>query len=305
MENQNKNDTPESILNESVGKRTREVNFEVVHNQSPEQLKIFVEIIDPKPDQKILDSMSGYGAVTREILAMTEQKGFTPEIYLLDNSSLQLNLAKKNLKIIDDKHLIESGVESTPFPEDMFDTVVMKMGLHELPKKKQIDVLAEMFRILKKDGRFITWELALENIPTQIAFQDIMRKKDELAGFNDLVANRYFQTHDELVDFLEKAGFSAINVEQTIISELSMRTRESELVSKNKAEILKTKGSLSKEDEDYLADLGRKRCDDLILFIKEYMTHVADEVISNLRYKEIENDIFITPNFEVLVGIKK
>lgn len=297
------NNHSENIKEKETGRATRSVDFKVAHNQSAEQLKQFIEIIDPKPGEVILDSMCGYGAVAKEILDFTKTKGFQPDIYLLDNSDLQLSAAKNNLKLTNDR-VISSGVESTPFPQDTFDTVVMKMGLHELPKEKQVDALKEMFRVLKRGGKFVTWELALEDVSVQKIFQDIMRKKDELAGFDDLVANRYFQSHNEMISFLESAGFLDVRVRQTISSELSLRVREKELISKDRVDILARNGVITEQDEEYLSRIGKERCDMLISYVKEYMSQFSDEIKKKFKYREMEGDVYFTPEIEVFVGKK-
>lgn len=125
------------------------------------------------------------------------------------------------------------------------------MGVHELPKDEQPRVFAEIYRILKPGGKFIIWELSLNNDYQEI-FQDIIRKKDELSGFDAMVNNRYFQRHDELEALFFEAGFLDIKDEYKMRYIFNPRGRFEELVSKDRLELINLKGKLSVEDEQVL-----------------------------------------------------
>ena len=82
---------------EKAGFDVRIVDFKLVHNQKQEDFDAFVNIIDPKDGQVILDGMDGYGAAAKEILTTAAQRGVKPEIYTLDESAVQVEKAKKNV----------------------------------------------------------------------------------------------------------------------------------------------------------------------------------------------------------------
>jgi len=289
---------------EKAGFDVRIVDFKLVHNQKQEDFDAFVNIIDPKDGQVILDGMDGYGAAAKEILTTAAQKGVKPEIYTLDESAVQVEKAKKNVPDIDEKHIIKADMRETPFSNNFFDTVVIKMGIHEVQKEEQQKIVNEVYRILKENGKFVTWDLSLADRETQVIFQDIIRKKDELAGFDKLVESRYFPRRDELLALFEKAGFQNVSVAHKIDAKLSLRVRESELVSKERSQIMKNRGVVSLEEETQLAELGKKKCDELVAFAKVYMKDVPDEVKKRMNYIETENDIRFEPNKEVIVGYK-
>jgi ubiquinone/menaquinone biosynthesis C-methylase UbiE len=282
----------------------RIVDFKQIHNQKPEDFEKFLDIIDVKPDQVILDGMDGYGAVAKEILNRSKTSGFIPEIYTLDESPIQVDRARLNIPNIKPDHLIQADMRQTPFPDNKFDTVVIKMGIHEVPKTEQLVVMKEVYRILKKGGKFVIWDLSFHNLETQKVFQDLIRKKDEIAGFESLVKNRYFPRQDELVTTFKDAGFSNVEVVHEIDAHLSMRVREAELVSKDRRALLTQKEILTPEDEVFLAELGKKRCHELVSIIKKYMASVPEDIKTQLQYEETEDDIKLVPNKEIIVGYK-
>ena len=290
---------------DKAGFDVRIVDFKLVHNQKQEDFDAFVDIIDPKDGQIILDGMDGYGAAAKEILVTASQKGFKPEIYTLDESAVQVERARKNIPDIDEKHIIKADVRETPFANNFFDTVVIKMGIHELPKDEQQKAVDEMFRVLKQGGKFVTWDLSLVDPETQKIFQDVIRKKDELAGFDKLVESRYFPRRDELLALFEKAGFKDVSLAHKIDAKLSLRVRESELVSKERTQIIKERGVVTKDEEEMLGALGKKKCDELVAFAKVYMKTVPEDVKRRMNYIETEDDIRFEPNKEVIVGYKK
>ena len=296
--------TKQEIMAKS-GFDVRIVDFRVVHNQKQEDFDAFIKIIDPKEGQIILDGMDGYGAAAKEILAIASQKGVRPEIYTLDESAVQVEKAKKNVPNIDEKHIIKADMRETPFSNNFFDTVVIKMGIHEVAKDEQQKIVNEVYRILKEGGKFVTWDLSLIDQETQIIFQDIIRKKDELAGFDKLVENRYFPRRDELISLFQKAGFQNISVAHKIDAKLSLRVRESELVSKERTQIINERDLVTEDEERQLEALGKKKCDELVAFAKAYMKNVPDEIKKRMNYIESENDIRFEPNKEVIVGYKR
>jgi len=296
---------PEAVpAPKKVSFNDRIVDFKAIHNQKPEDFEKFIDIIDAQPGEVILDGMDGYGAAAKEIIQKAETKGFTPEIYTLDESIVQVERARQNIPNIQPDHLIQSDMRQTPFSNEKFNTVVIKMGLHEVPKIDQVVILKEVYRILKEGGKFVTWDLSFHDSETQKVFQDLIRKKDEIAGFESLVENRYFPRQDELIAAFNEAGFKNVSVVHEVEARLSMRVRESELVSKDRKALLDKNGIITAEDETYLSELGQKRCDELVAFAKQYMSTIPEDVRQRIQYEETENDIKLVPNKEIIVGYK-
>ena len=203
----------------------RIVSYEHIHSINPKDEEAMIKAINPKPKEKILDAFCGYGAVGKNILA----KESKADLWFNDESEVQIKRAKENLPNIPTEKFIAGNFLKVDFGKNYFDKIVMKMGLHEVSKKLQIDVTKKVSQILKPNGKFIVWDIMLNN-DTQTLFQDVIRKKDELAGFDMLTRERYFFREDEFLETMKKANFSKIKDFHTITYRFSSRKRlESEL----------------------------------------------------------------------------
>ncbi len=238
----------------------RIVYYEQIHNISPKDEEAMVKAIDPKPNEKILDAFCGYGAVGKNILA----KESKADLWLNDESEVQIKRAKENLPNLTANHFILGHFEDVPFPNEYFDKVVIKMGLHEVQKQKPVKVAQKVFQILKPKGKLIIWDIMLDH-KNQTIFQDIIRKKDELAGFDLLTKERYFFREDEFLETMKKAKFSKVKEFYTINYRFSSRKRlESELHN----------------------DL--KLLDKLNQFIRN---RFPEKLRKEIKYKDLKNDI--------------
>lgn len=203
----------------------RIVNYEHIHNIQPEDWNAFMNIISPQPNEKILDAMCGYGAVAKGILS--RESG--TKVYLVDESLVQIQRARDNLPELSESRFIHASLLKSGFNDQYFDTVVIKMGLHEVPEDEQVLYLEEIMRLLRERGRVVIWDVILDQ-HNQKLFQDIVRKKDELAGFDMLVQERYLFRKDELEKNLSITGFHDVQEKHTMQYRFSTKKRlESEL----------------------------------------------------------------------------
>ena len=203
----------------------RIVSYEHIHSINPKDEEAMAKAINPKPRERILDAFCGYGAVGKNCLAKEPKI----DLWLNDESKVQIKRAKENLPNVQANHFILAHFQDVSFQKEYFDKVVIKMGLHEVPKKEQVKVAKKVFQILKPNGKFIVWDIML-NKDNQTLFQDVIRKKDELAGFDMLTRERYFFREDEFLETIKKAGFSKIKEFHTISYRFSSRKMlESEL----------------------------------------------------------------------------
>lgn len=278
----------------------RIVRYEEIHKIKDDYFQVLVGAIDPKPNDVILDGMDGYGSVSRWILSQTKEKGFKPEIFTLDESATQIERARKNIPDIDEQHIIRADIRKTGFPNEKFDSIVIKMGVHEVRKQEQIKIFSEMYRILKPGGKFVIWELSL-NQDTQSAFQDILRKKDELASFEAMVENRYFPRHDELQRLFEEAGFTDVKDEYEIRYVFDPKSRFEELISRDRKEMTAEKGTLSEQDEEELSRRAQERVSALIAYIRE---RVTDDIKDKVEYKDLGDNIEMTFDKIIMSGKK-
>ena len=113
---------------------------------------------------------------------------------------------------------------NTNFKENTFDTIIIKMVIHEIPLKNQQQAIDNAYTILKPNGKLIIWDMALD-IDTQPFIQEVIRLKDKLAGFKTLEINRYFLRSDEIKSLLSNSGFKKIKKEYEIVSPVITQKR--------------------------------------------------------------------------------
>ena len=204
---------------------TRIVSYEYIHSVTPEDFAKLIEAIDPHDGEYILDAMCGYGAVGKGVL----EKASNANVWFLDESEIQINRAKENVPTMDPSHFIIDSLPHDNFGDEYFDKIAIKMGLHEVSLQQHLAVLKEFHRIIKQAGKIIVWDIML-NDESQSLFQDVIRKKDELAGFDLLVKERYFFREEEFIRNAQNAGFKTITDFHKITSNYSSKRRlESEL----------------------------------------------------------------------------
>ncbi|MEX1014502.1 MAG: class I SAM-dependent methyltransferase [Candidatus Paceibacterota bacterium] len=278
----------------------RIVEYEDLHKINKKQFDELVKAVDPQSNEVILDGMSGYGAVAKNILIYSEENNFNIEIYVLDNNKVQINRIKDNISDFDKDHIIQGNILNTEFSDNKFDKVVIKMGIHEVPKKEQSKIFKEVNRILKPGGKFIIWEVCL-NDKNQSFFQDIIRKKDELSGFDKMVNNRYLPNYRELTSLFKENNFSHIEDNYKTDFVFSVRDRKDELVSKEKI-LMNKNDKMSKEEEDQLDKLSEKRIEKLINYIK---SKIPKNLKSEEDFKDFDNNIEIYVDQVIMSAIKK
>ncbi len=182
--------------------RNAGVDFTKLHNVEEGHWGAFVNIVDAQPGEKILDCMGGQGQAAEKTLK------HQPEavLFVQDRVADAVAKAKANLNLPDENFVAGDACEMK-FDNAEFDTVVVKMGVHELQKQQQVTLFKELFRVLKPDGKLVLWHIFLDDNNFQEIFQAIVRKKDDLGGFKHQVENRYFPTDTETRSNLQAAGF--------------------------------------------------------------------------------------------------
>jgi len=206
----------------------RIVSYEYIHSISPEDFNKLIDAVDPKDGEVILDAMCGYGAVGKAIL----ERAPGINLYLNDESSVQIERAVENVPGLDKSHFDTHQLPDNNYAKGYFDKIIVKMGLHEVSLTKHLEILKEFYSLLKPNGKVIVWDIMLSN-ETQELFQEIIRKKDALAGYDMLTNERYFFREDEFIENARQAGFANITEFHTIHYTFSSEKRlEQELGSR-------------------------------------------------------------------------
>lgn len=277
----------------------RVVSYEKIHSIDEKDFQALVTLVNPENGQTILDACCGYGAVSKRLAEYISTKSLNTKIILLDSSELQLDRAREELKGLGFEFVL-SDARNTPFEDNYFDAVVIKMGLHEVDKEGQAKMLEEFYRIIKPGGKVIIWELALDE-KTQTPFSEIIKKKDELSGFSSLVKNRYFPRKEETLELLEGAGFENVTSKHDVVPNLSIRNRKEELVSADRLKILQEKGLIDESDEQELEKVADIKIKELRQFIKDFLTEDQKLIMG---YEETEEDTFLSVPKAIFVAEK-
>lgn len=285
---------------ENAGFDYRIVEYEKIHKIKDEYFDELVDAVDPQNGEIILDGMDGYGSASKRILARAKKLGYIVEIYTLDESVVQIERARENVPDLAPDHIIQADMRESGFPSEKFDKVVIKMGIHEVPKDEQIKIFKEVLRILKPGGKFVIWELALDK-ENQKLFQDFIRKKDELAGFDQLVKNRYFPRHDELYTLFIDAGFVNVKDHFEIQYQPSTWGRQEELVSKERKILTDQNGVVTKDEEEKLTQLGKDRARQLAEFAR---ANFPEHLKERMKYMDLDHDVQFEIKKIIMGGFK-
>jgi ubiquinone/menaquinone biosynthesis C-methylase UbiE len=103
-----------------------------------------------KPGECLLDLGCGTGTLTKMIAESD------PELHVVgfDADPATLKQAQKKLSSLGGRVTLQQGfAQQIPFSADSFDIVVSSLFFHHLTREQKIEVLNEMFRVLKPDGR--------------------------------------------------------------------------------------------------------------------------------------------------------
>lgn len=193
----------------------RNVRYEYVHGVDADAFEQLIRGLDLQSGNVVADLMCGYGAVAREVMKYAARQGLKIRTILVDLYAKQLE------RSCDELEGLESGcsvtrilgdARSCPLRDESVDRVAMKFGLHEVPQTDQQGVVNHCHRVLEPDGYFVVWDTMPICTSEQMVLQDVVRKKDEIAGFDDLVKNRYFFRQDEAEGYLRSAGFRGIKI---------------------------------------------------------------------------------------------
>ena len=179
----------------------RDVDFKQIHNIKGDLWDTFIDVIDPKEGEFILDAMGAYGDLIDRI-----RNRVKAEMYLCDLCETDVENARKANSDIAENISCQSVLNLT-YNSGFFDKVVCKMGLHEVGFAQQLFALQNFFNVLKPGGSLILWNIILENSYANM-FRDVIAEKDRLAGFDHGVLNRYFFTEQELQSTVLGSGFA-------------------------------------------------------------------------------------------------
>jgi len=232
----------------------RNADYSIVHSESDADFNEFFAALDIKDGERVIDVGGGYGPIFTRLIEQRPALSF--EYDLLDGGLFQLKKAEEKINVLLKKHQNSSSVRyihqdaiQLDLHSGYYDLVICKMFLHEIPKQHKKDLIAKLYDVLKPGGRLIAWNPDL-NDGDHAFFSSLIKKKDELAGFESMVQNRHFLLTSELADMMTEAGFSGFKKLLTFDYHLSTRNRLDEEFAGDKEKL--------REWNDYILSIAQQ-----------------------------------------------
>jgi ubiquinone/menaquinone biosynthesis C-methylase UbiE len=192
----------------------RNADYAVVHNESEVDFDQFIEALAIKNGEKVIDVGGGYGSIFMRLIQRQRHINF--EYDLLDGGLFQLKKAEEKISVLLERYDNQSEVRylhqdatQLSLQANYYDMVICKMFFHEIPQPYKQKLIEDLFTIVKPGGRVVVWNPDLEANDYQF-YTSVIKKKDELAGYESLVQNRHFLLNQDFCSLMKKAGFTHI-----------------------------------------------------------------------------------------------
>lgn len=159
-----------------------------------------VQVLDPKPGERILDLGCGSGQLTHDIAAITDH------VIGIDSSKEMIEASKAMFEELD---FYQMNAESFQFDRG-FDAIFSNAVLHWVANQKLAS--QNMFRHLKSGGRLVVEFGGAGNVAT---ITDAIRSCLEDRGFlnNSGLERWYFPSISTYTSLLEEIGFEVVHAE--------------------------------------------------------------------------------------------
>jgi len=126
----------------------------------------------------------------------------------IDSSPAMIDIARE--KLGQRAELRIGDASQMPYPDDLFDLVTVMLTLHEMPSQIRADVISEIFRVMKDDGRV----LLIDYHPGPIRFPKGWYYKIIILLFEIAAGIEHYRNYR---DFLEKDGLPSLYKSQELI----------------------------------------------------------------------------------------
>ena len=159
-----------------------------------------VNLAQVKPGDCVLEVGCGTGTLT---LAAKRQAGPSGKVFGIDIIPGMIGLCQRKAAQANADVTFQLGsMDDIPFPANQFDVVMASFMIFHMSERVRRKGIAEVYRVLKPQGRLLVLDLALPTQPlprviTQVLFGGMLQ--------HDL---------QELLPFMETAGFSDVEIAQ-------------------------------------------------------------------------------------------
>ncbi len=162
--------------------------------------RMTVNLAQVKSGDCVLEVGCGTGTLT---LAAKQQAGQSGKVFGIDVIPEMIKLSKKKAAQARLDVTFQSGsIENIPFPENQFDVVMCSFMIFHMSEEVRRKGIAEIYRVLKPQGRLMVLDLALPAHGVSRAISKVLFK--------------FMLKHDlkELLPVMESSGFSGIQISQ-------------------------------------------------------------------------------------------
>jgi SAM-dependent methyltransferase len=159
-----------------------------------------INFSDPKPGEVCVDLGCGRG---NDVIRMAQVVGDQGLVYGLDISDGMIEKANKNAAKLEISNVkfIKSELESIKLPSNIADLVISNCTINHASDK--VSVWNEIYRILKKGGRFVISDIySLEDVPEQY--------RNDPVAVSECWAGSIKK--DDYLKIISDAGFSDVDI---------------------------------------------------------------------------------------------
>jgi len=164
--------------------------------------RIGLEMCRPRDGMKVLEVGCGTGTNLR----LYENAGC--DVFGIDLSPTMLEMARQKLSEHADLRVADAA--QMPYADDSFDLVTAFLTLHEMPAATRTAVMAEMIRVVNRDGRLLLIDFRSGPIrfPKGWLFKALIVSMELAAGREHFRNYRDFLAHDGLPGLIFSHGLS-------------------------------------------------------------------------------------------------
>jgi ubiquinone/menaquinone biosynthesis C-methylase UbiE len=151
-----------------------------------------------KPGDCVLEVGCGTGSLT---LAAKKQAGASGKVFGIDIIPGMIELSRQKAAQANEEISFQlGGIDDIPFPANQFDIVMCSFMIFHMSEKTRRKGIAEIYRVLKPQGRLLVLDLALPTQPLSRAIAKLI--------FGGMLEHEL----GELLPMLEASGFSEIEI---------------------------------------------------------------------------------------------